>query len=135
MLTFEFIVRGDYPARELDAFARLLSESIETYHVLVANIWVEEVSAEKKTVMFHVECDVMTLDRDELTLIARLFTERFGKALLVDEHSLQKLEEDFATVQSELLDQMLDQVQRREFRFRMHMVGLRENDRVVVYNR
>ena len=56
-LTFEFIVRGDYPARELDAFARLLSESIETYHVLVAdeevgvNIWVEEVSAEKKTVM------------------------------------------------------------------------------------
>ena len=135
-LTFEFIVRGDYPARELDAFARLLSESIETYHVLVgANIWVEEVSAEKKTVMFHVERDVMTLDRDELTLIARLFTERFGKALLVDEHSLQKLEEDFATVQSELLDQMLDQVQRREFRFRMHMVGLRENDRVVVYNR
>ena len=72
-LTFEFIVRGDYPARELDAFARLLSESIETYHVLVAdeevgaNIWVEEVSAEKKTVMFHVERDVMTLERDELT--------------------------------------------------------------------
>ena len=87
------------------------------------------------TDMFHVERDVMTLERDELTLIARLFTERFGKALLVDEHSLQKLEEDFATVQSELLDQMLDQVQRREFRFRMHMVGLRENDRVVVYNR
>ena len=57
------------------------------------------------------------------------------EALLVDEHSLQKLEEDFATVQSELLDQMLDQVQRRDFRFRMHMVGLRENDRVVVYNR
>ena len=119
----------------------LTFEFIETYHVLVAdeevgaNIWVEEVSAEKKTVMFHVERDVMTLERDELTLIARLFTERFGKALLVDEHSLQKLEEDFATVQSELLDQMLDQVQRREFRFRMHMVGLRENDRVVVYNR
>ena len=78
---------------------------------------------------------VFWIERDELTLIARLFTERFGKALLVDEHSLQKLEEDFATVQSELLDQMLDQVQRREFRFRMHMVGLRENDRVVVYNR
>ena len=58
-----------------------------------------------------------------------------GKATLVDEHSLQKLEEDFATVQSDLLDQMLDQVQRQEFRFRMHMVGLRENDRVVVYNR
>ena len=119
-LTFEFIVRGDYPARELDAFARLLSESIETYHVLVAD---EEVGAN------------IWVERDELTLIARLFTERFGKALLVDEHSLQKLEEDFATVQSELLDQMLDQVQRREFRFRMHMVGLRENDRVVVYNR
>ena len=117
------------------------ADAVEAEHVLVAdeevgaNIWVEEVSAEKKTVMFHVERDVMTLERDELTLIARLFTERFGKALLVDEHSLQKLEEDFATVQSELLDQMLDQVQRREFRFRMHMVGLRENDRVVVYNR
>ena len=132
-LTFEFIVRGDYPAAKLDAFARLLSESIETYHVVVAdeevgaNIWVEEITAGQKTVMFHVERDVVTLERDELTLIARLFTEHFGKALLVDEHSLQKLEEDFATVQSDLLDQ--------EFRFRMHMVGLRENDRVVVYNR
>ena len=100
-----------------------------------ANIWVEEITAGQKTVVFHVERDVMTLERDELTLIARLFTEHFGKALLVDEHSLQKLEEDFATVQSDLLDQMLDQVQRQEFRFRMHMVGLRENDRVVVYNR
>lgn len=140
-LTFEFIVRGDYPAARLDAFARLLSESIETYHVVVAdeevgaNIWVEEITAGQKTVMFHVERDVVTLERDELTLIARLFTEHFGKALLVDEHSLQKLEEDFATVQSDLLDQMLDQVQRQEFCFRMHMVGLRENDRVVVYNR
>lgn len=140
-LTFAFIVRGDYPAARLDAFARLLSESIETYHVVVAdeevgaNIWVEEITAGQKTVMFHVERDVVTLERDELTLIARLFTEHFGKALLVDEHSLQKLEEDFATVQSDLLDQMLDQVQRQEFRFRMHMVGLRENDRVVVYNR
>ena len=100
-----------------------------------ANIWVEEVSAEKKTVMFHVERDVMTLERDELTLIARLDTDRFGNARLLDELSLQKLEEVYATAQSELLDQMLDQVQRREFRFRMHMVGLRENDRVVVYNR
>ena len=36
---------------------------------------------------------------------------------------------------AERFDQMLDQVQRQEFRFRMHMVGLRENDRVVVYNR
>ena len=36
-LTFEFIVRGDYPAAKLDAFARLLSESIETYHVVVAD--------------------------------------------------------------------------------------------------
>ncbi len=140
-LTFEFVVRGAFPAADLDAFARLLSESISTYHVVVAgeevgaNIWVEEVSAAGKTVMFHVERDVMTLERDELTLIARLFTDRFGKALLVDEHSLQKLEQDFATVQSEILDQMLDQVQRREFCFRMHMVGLRENDRVVVYNR
>ena len=50
-LTFEFIVRGDYPAVRLDAFARLLSESIETYHVVVAdeevdvNIWVEEITA------------------------------------------------------------------------------------------
>ena len=49
-LTFEFIVRGDYPAARLDAFARLLSESIETYHVVVAdeevgaNIWVEEIT-------------------------------------------------------------------------------------------
>ena len=54
-LTFEFIVRGDYPAVRLDAFARLLSESIETYHVVVAdeevgvNIWVEEITAGQKT--------------------------------------------------------------------------------------
>ena len=57
----------------------------------------------------------------------------FGSALVVDNHSLDNLENDFATVQSDLLDQMLGQAQ--EMRFRSRMVGVREGDRVVVYNR
>lgn len=138
-LTFDFVVRGSYPEKELNAFTKLLSESVETYHALTDGSHVylvvrgEEIVAENRTVMFHVDRDIRSLDRGELTLLARLFTEHFGKALLVDSHSLKSLEQDFASVQSELLDQMLGQA--RELHFRMHMVGLREGDRVVVYNR
>ncbi|WP_455048149.1 hypothetical protein [Mitsuokella sp.] len=138
-LTFDFVVRGSYPEKELNAFTKLLSESIETYHALMdgrqayAAIRGEEIVTKTRTIMFHVDRDVSSLDRGELTLMARLFMDHFGKALLVDSHSLKSLEQDFASVQSELLDQMLGQA--RELHFRMHMVGLREGDRVVVYNR
>lgn len=138
-LTLDFVLRGSYPPQALDAFTKLLSESIATYHALVdgtepyLEIRGEEIAAEHKLVMFHVEREVATLERDELTLIARLFTEHFGRNLLVDSHSLKTLEQDFAAVQSELLDQMLGRA--AEIQFRMHMVGLREGDRVVVYNR
>ena len=83
--------------------------------------------------LLHITREVATLQRGELTLIARLLHDTFGSLLVVDNHSLDNLEDGFATAQSDLLDQMLGQAQ--EMRFKSRMIGIREGDRVVVYNR
>lgn len=136
-LILDFILQGEIDWEKINPFTHFLQESLDTYHALEDGqkpyLAITGEAVGEKTVLLHITREVATLRRGELTLITELMHTTFGSALVVDNHSLDNLENDFATVQSDLLDQMLGQAQ--EMRFKSRMVGVREGDRVVVYNR
>jgi len=136
-LVLGFVVREPLPERrELEEFAALLDESVQAYHELVGSqlVWTAvDVEAHNNTLVLHVRRSLADFMRGELELLGTLMRDRFGGQLVVDKHSPENLEPDFADLQSELLDQMLECVQ--EAAIRERIIGLRENDRVVVYNR
>jgi len=60
-------------------------------------------------------------------------TDYFDDQLVCDAHSLDVLDPQFAEAQSSVLDQTLYRVQ--QLPPTDHLAGLREDERVVVYNR
>ncbi len=136
-LELAFMVRQPLPpGKGADEFADFLQESLEAYHDLEAgyNAW-SSVEAEEQgdTLLFHVARNLMDLSRGELEVMAELMLDRFGDNLMVDSHTEENLEPDFAAMHSELLDRLLDQAP--DIIIKGRMAAVRENDRVVVYNR
>ena len=136
-LVLGFAIREPLPERQdFENFAKFLDESMQAYHELMASQFAcmaVEAEAQNNTLIIHVRRSLADFMRGELELIGTLMRDRFGEQLVVDKHTADNLEPDFADLQSNLLDQMLDYVQGAAIRERI--VGLRENDRVVVYNR
>ena len=136
-LELAFMVRQPLPpGKGADEFADFLQESLEAYHDLEAgyNAW-SSVEAEEQgdTLLFHVARNLMDLSRGELEVMAELMLDRFGDNLMVDSHTEENLEPDFAAMHSEMLDRLLDQAP--DIIIKERMAAVRENDRVVVYNR
>ena len=73
------------------------------------------------------------MTEQEIGLAVQLLVDRFGEALLVDPHGADVLDAEFRQMQHETLDRMLTAV--REMPLRERLVGIRERDQVVVYNR
>ena len=136
-ITMDFLLKGDISQKDFEHFARLLDESITTYHVLEDGLSPRlSMGGEgygDSMAMLHITRDVFSIKRGELTLIADLFLDFFDEKLVLDEHETNTLAEDFLDMQSDLLDQILSQVS--ELHLRARMVGIREGDRVVVYDR
>jgi len=135
-LVLGFVVRAPLPARpDLEKFAAFLNDSVQAYHELEESRFVctaIEAEAQNNTLILRVRRALTDFMRGELELIVTLMRDRFGEQLVVDRHSPDNLEPDFADLQSEILDQMLEHVQ--EIPIGEHIVGVRENDRVVIYN-
>ena len=68
--------------------------------------------------------------RDELSLVADILYDAFPETLLLDERD--PLDPNFEVEQENLLDHMLGTV--RQQRLHEKLLGIREGDRVVVYN-
>ena len=136
LLTMDFVVRDALPLAEIEAFAALLAESIATYHALEGSVASAlDFSYEKHEglTMLHLARRMDELSEREMGLIAQLLTDRFGEKLLVDQHGADVLDAEFRTIQHETLERMLMAV--RELPLRDRLVGIRERDQVVVYNR
>ena len=136
-LELTFMVRQPLPpGKAPDEFADFLQESLEAYHDLEAGYYIwSSVDAEEQgdTLLIHVARNLMDLSRGELEVMAELMVDRFGDKLMVDSHTEENLEPDFAAMHSELLDRLLDQAP--DIIIKERMAAVRENDRVVVYNR
>lgn len=136
-LELTFMVKLPVPeGKDLEEFTDFLRESLEAYHDIEEGFYVwSSVSMEQQgdTLLFHVVRNLMDLSRGELEVLAELMLDRFGDNLLVDSHTKANLDQEFAHMHSELLDQLLDQAP--DIMIKERMAAVRENDRVVVYNR
>lgn len=136
-LELSFMVRKPVPeGRKLDDFLDFLRESLEVYHEMEEGLCVwSSVSLDEQhdTLMIQVVRNLGDLSRGELEVMAELMVDRFGDSLLVDRHTEENLPLEFANMHSEILDQLLDQPQ--ELAIKERIAAVRENDRVVVYNR
>ena len=83
--------------------------------------------------MLHLARRMDEVTEREIGLTVQLLTDRFGDALLVDVHGADLPDAEFRQMQHETLDRMLTAV--REMPLRDRLVGIRERDQVVVYNR
>ena len=136
MLAMDFVVRAQPAPEAMEAFAALLGESIETYHAFDGGAATEmDFSYEQHDTltMIHLARRMDELTEKELNLIVQLLAERFGKDLLVDAHGADSLDTEFSCLQHETLERML--LAAREIPLRDRLVGIRERDQVVVYNR
>lgn len=136
-LELTFMVKLPLPdGKNMDEFADFLRESVETYHDIESGccIWCS-VTYEQQgdTLLIHVMRNLNDIFRGELEVMADLMLDRFKDSLLVDSHTQENLEPEFANMHSEMLDQLLDQAQ--DITIKERMAAIRENDRVVVYNR
>jgi hypothetical protein len=130
------VVKKKIAHEEMEEFANLVDKSVQTYHDLHGSgpVWLAldaDVNGSRMTV--HVRRQLVTMLRGELDLLAELFCDKFGDDLQIDVHTLDSLEPDFSNMQSNVLDQMFDMAQ--SSRIREKMIGMRDKDKVVVYNR
>lgn len=135
-LTLDFVIEGKGKECELKDFIKLLDDSLQTYHELDADcqVWMAaEAESQGNLLLVHIHRQLITMTRGELTLIVSLFRDAFPTQLRIDRHAIDQLEPDFVEAQNAVLDQLLDQSQ--EYQIREHMIGIRDDDRVVVYNR
>ena len=135
-ITLDFVVKKKIAHEEMEEFANLVDKSVQTYHELQGGdpVWLAidaDVNGARMTV--HVRRQLATMLRGELDLLAELFCDKFGDDLQIDVHTLDSLEPDFSNMQSNVLDQMFDMAQ--SSRIREKMIGMRDKDKVVVYNR
>ena len=135
-ITLDFVVKKKIADEEMEEFANLVDKSVQTYHDLHGSgpVWLAldaDVNGSRMTV--HVRRQLATMLRGELDLLAELFCDKFGDDLQIDVHTLDSLEPDFSNMQSNVLDQMFDMAQ--SSRIREKMIGMRDKDKVVVYNR
>ena len=136
LLTMDFIVRAEIPSAELASFAAFLGESIETYHVIedgLAGMMGFSYEHHGGITLLHLSRRMDELSEKELSLIAVLMRERFGEMLLIDTYDADAPDAEFRFLQHETLERMLVTV--REIPLRDRLVGIREHDQVVVYNR
>lgn len=117
------------------AAGQFLRDSILTYHQLegFSNAHISiSLEAQGHTAFLHIVRDVSTLSRGEIRLLAALMKERFASMLLLDqERDITDLEAEEA--QEETIDHMLGNVKINRITDRM--IGIREEGRVMVFNK
>ena len=136
LLTMDFVLRGTVPEDEMEAFAEFLAESIETYQGLEGGMASEmEFTYEhhEGLMMLHLARRMDEVTEREIGLTVQLLTDRFGEALRVEAHGADVPDAEVRQMQHDALDRMLTAV--REMPLRDRLVGIRERDQVVVYNR
>ncbi len=109
---------------------------MQTYHALHGGepVWLAvDADIHGQRMAVHVKRQLSTMLRGELDLLTQLFRDKFGDNLQADGHNVDVLEPEFSSLQSNLLDQMLDTAQ--EQRIKERMIGMRDKDKVLVYNR
>ncbi|MBR1728425.1 MAG: hypothetical protein IJ728_02755 [Selenomonadaceae bacterium] len=133
MLELSFALRGQFSQDQFENFLKYVADSVEAYHTLenLGSATIElNVEGIYQTCFINVRRDMATLTCGELSLLTELAINYFGENLI--EEFGGAVDEEYYLEQEEYLEQMLSNI--RQIRIENKLVGVREHERVVIYN-
>lgn len=132
ILRLNFVIDGQLTREELQHIGNLLNDSVQTYHLFEdggdAHLGAEA-EVQSSCVMLHILRVLPTVTRGELDLIADTLCDQYKDRLHV---AARLTSDEHVDAASAVLDQLLSYTQSIHINDRI--VGVRELDRVVVYN-
>ena len=134
MLELSFALNGKFSKNDFESFLKYVAESVETFHHLegLGGATIElNVEGIFGTCFLNVRRDMATLTCRELALLTELAENYFGDKLIEDFENYS--DEDYVMAQEDFLEQCLSNM--RQMRIEGRLVGVREQERVVVYAR
>ncbi len=134
MLELSFALKGQFSKDEFEGFLKYVADSVEAYHNLegLGNATIElNVEGIFETCFVNVRRDMATLTYGELTLLTELAINYFGDNL-IEEVDGESNDDDYVMAQEDYLEQMLSNI--RQIRIENRLVGVRERERVIIYN-
>ena len=135
-LKITFSLRKEMNQEEFDRLSVFLAESIHTYHALEGFLDSRvnfSMETHENLSFLHVTRDIATVSRGELSMMASIMKEQFGEGLLLDYYSSGPVDPEFTAAQEETLDRMLGNL--HSLSLSRRLVGVREGDHVLVYDR
>ena len=134
LLQLSFAIDGNLPEDSYQTFAAQSIESIRTYHALSGfsdarlELSLEVVAGVS---FLQIRRDMATLTRGELNIIASIVNDIFADNLIVEND--ERDDEEISAMQEEKLDQIFGRL--RQNKISDCLVGIRENEKVIVYVR
>ena len=128
-----FSIEEPVTKARFDEIGQLLAQSVAAFLDLSGirpRVFNMEMETAARVSFIHLIRDVQSLTRDELSLVADILYDAFPETLLLDDRD--PLDPNFEVEQENLLDHMLGTV--RQHHLKERLLGIREGDRVVVYN-
>lgn len=135
MLELSFALNGKFSQDDFEYFLSHIAESIETFHHIegLCGAKIElDVEGVYGTCFLNVRRDMSTFTCMELSLLTELAENYFGDNL-IDESEETVNDEDYILAQEDYLEQCLNNI--RQLRIEGRLVGVREQERVVIYAR
>ena len=129
-----FALKQPMTEEEFSATTNFIGESIAAYHALsgILDVGLDfTMELQGEMGFFHVKRELKSLSRGEVALLAALMRERFGDKLAMD--SVGRIDQESQAMQEEIIERMLGNVQ--QSRLVDRLVGIREEDHVVVFDR
>ena len=134
MLELSFALNGKFSHDDFEDFLKYVADSVETFHHIegMGGATIElNVEGFYGTCFLNVRRDMATLTCRELSLLTELAENYFGDNLIEDYGGIP--DEDYMIAQADFLEQSLNNM--RQLRVDGKLVGVREQERVVVYTR
>ncbi len=135
ILELSFALKGKFSHDDFEDFLKYVAESVEALHHLegLGGAMIElNVEGIYGTYFLNVRRDMATLTCRELSLLTEMAANYFGDRLIEDEDGSIP-DEDYLIAQEDYLEQCLSNM--LQLRVEGKLVGVREQERVVVYNR
>lgn len=129
-----FMLRAILADSVYQRLEKTMSGSIAAYHMLEntsAAVSAFEMNSCDRMAMLTIVRDVATLTKGEIALIIALLRDQLKDLLVADENDA--MQEEDLLVQEEVIDSMLANV--RENRYSSGLIGIREDGRVLVFNK
>ena len=135
MLELSLALSGKFSQDDFEDFLGNIAESVETFHQIegLGGATIElDVEGVYGTFFLNVRRDMSTLTCRELSLLTELAVNYFGENLIEDVDD-DDPDEEYIMAQEDYLEQSLSNI--RQLRIEGRLVGVREQERVVVYAR